>query len=82
MNHLRPQQAHKQDPYLHDNREDPWDEESFEEYYLSQESEEVSTDSEEDIREGIDEDNPDIYITRSGRKSKAPERLQYDVQSC
>jgi hypothetical protein len=28
------------------------------------------------------EDNPDKYITRSVRKSKAPERLQYDVQSC
>jgi hypothetical protein len=28
------------------------------------------------------EDNPDIYITRSGRKSKAPERLQYDVHLC
>jgi hypothetical protein len=29
--------------------------------------------------ESNDEDNPDIFITRSGRKSKAPERLQYDV---
>jgi hypothetical protein len=32
--------------------------------------------------EGNDEDTLDIYITRSGRKSKAPERLQYDVHSC
>ena len=24
----------------------------------------------------------DIYVTRSGRKSKPPERLKYDVQSC
>jgi hypothetical protein len=27
-------------------------------------------------------DNPEIYVTRSGRKSKPPERLQYDVDSC
>jgi hypothetical protein len=27
-------------------------------------------------------DKPDIYVTRSGRKSKPPERLQYDIQSC
>ena len=27
-------------------------------------------------------ENPEIYLTRSGRKSKPPESLQYDVQSC
>jgi hypothetical protein len=63
-------------------REEQWEEQSLEEYYLSQESEEVNTDSEEENMEENNEDNPDIYITRLGRKSKAPERLQYDVQSC
>jgi hypothetical protein len=51
-------------------REDQWDDQSFEEYYSSQESEEVSTITEEEFMEKNDEDNPDIYITRSGRKSK------------
>jgi hypothetical protein len=32
--------------------------------------------------EGNGEDNPDTYITRSGRKSKATERLKIDLQSC
>jgi hypothetical protein len=32
------------------------------------------------VAEGMCE--PDIYVTRSGRKSKAPERLTYDAQSC
>jgi hypothetical protein len=59
-----------------------WDEQSQDEYFSSQESEEIDTVSEGDIMEGDDEDKPDIYITRSGRKSKAPERLQYDVHSC
>jgi hypothetical protein len=27
-------------------------------------------------------DNPDIYVTRSGRKSRPPERLIYDANSC
>jgi len=27
-------------------------------------------------------DNPDIYVTRSGRRSKPPERLIYDANSC
>jgi hypothetical protein len=54
----------------------------FEEYCSSKESEEVSINSEEEIMEKGDGDNTDIYITRSGRRSRAPERLQYDVQSC
>jgi len=59
-----------------------WDEQNFEDYYSSQESEEVNTDSEEELINDERNDNPDIYVTRSGRKSKPPERLQYDVQSC
>ncbi len=52
---------------------------SFEDYYSSQENQEQTTESEEEEMEN-DEDN--IYVTRSGRKSKPPERLYYDVQSC
>jgi hypothetical protein len=57
-------------------------EQSFEDYYSSQESEEVNKDSEEEFINDEGNHNPDIYVTRSGRKSKPPERLQYDVQSC
>jgi hypothetical protein len=57
-----------------------WDEQSYEDYYSSQEGEEVNTDSEEEVVNDEEDDNPDIYVTRSGRKSKPPERLQYDVQ--
>jgi hypothetical protein len=48
----------------------------------SQENEEVNTDSEGEMERDDGSDNPDIYVTRSGRKSKPPESLQYDVQSC
>jgi len=57
--------------------ENLWDEQSFEDYYSSQENEEVNTDSEEEIVNDEEDDNPKIYITRSGRKSKSPVRLQY-----
>jgi hypothetical protein len=62
--------------------ENLWKEQSFEDYYSSQEGEEVSTDSEEELINDEGNDNPEIYVTRSGKKSKPPERLQYDVQSC
>ncbi len=62
--------------------ESSWDEQSFEEYYSSQESEEVNIDSKEELNNDEGDDNPEIYVTRSGRKSKPTERLQYDVQSC
>jgi hypothetical protein len=55
--------------------ENSWDEHSFEDYYSSQESEEVNTDSEEEVINDEGDDNPDIYVTRSGRKYKTPERL-------
>jgi hypothetical protein len=61
--------------------EDTWDEQSLEDYYSSQESEEVNTDSEGEMERDEGNDNPDIYVMRSGRKSKPPERLQYVVQS-
>jgi hypothetical protein len=61
--------------------EELWDDQSFEEYYSSQESEETSTPSDQENEEN-DEDNPDIHVTRSGRRSKPPERLIYDAQSC
>jgi hypothetical protein len=62
--------------------QDTWDEQSFEDYYSSQETEEENTDSEGEMERDDGNENPEIYVTRSGRKSKPPERLQYDVQSC
>jgi hypothetical protein len=62
--------------------QDTWDEQSLKEYYSSQESEEVNTDSEGEVERDEGNDNPDIYVLRSGRKSKPPDRLQYDVPSC
>jgi hypothetical protein len=47
----------------------------------TQESEETSTPSDLEIEEN-DKDNPDLYVTRSGRRSKPPERLIYDANSC
>jgi hypothetical protein len=58
--------------------EDLWDEQSYENYY-SNEGEEAVSDSEKEALVDEEENEPDIYITRSGRKSKPPERLQYDA---
>jgi hypothetical protein len=58
--------------------EDLWDKQSYEDYYSSNEGEEEVSDSEEEAIVDEGEDDPDIYITRSGRNSKPPERLQYD----
>jgi hypothetical protein len=60
--------------------EDQREEQSLEDYFSTQESEEESTDVEEEMAEEAGEQS--IYITRSGRKSKVPERLTYDAQSC
>jgi hypothetical protein len=46
--------------------ENSWDEQSFEDYYSSQESEEVASDTEERLVTDEGNDNPDIYVTRSG----------------
>jgi hypothetical protein len=62
--------------------ENLWEEQSYEDYYSTQESVELNTDSEEESLINEVDDNPDIYVTRSGIKSKPPERLQYDDQSC
>jgi hypothetical protein len=62
--------------------EDLWDEQSYEDYYSSNEGEEAASDSEEEVVADEGENDQGIYITRSGRKSKPPERLQYDAQSC
>ena len=59
--------------------ENLWGEQSFEDYYSTHESVEVNTDSEEELIYNEGDDNPDIYVTRSGRKSIPPERLQYHV---
>jgi hypothetical protein len=60
--------------------EDQMEEQSFEDYFSTQESEEENSDIEEE--EAQDTGGPGIYLTRSRRKSKAPERLTYDAQSC
>jgi hypothetical protein len=64
-------------------KEELWDDQSFEEYFSSHESEETSmpTDYENENEEN-DVNKPDIYVTRSGRRSKPPERLIYDANSC
>ncbi|MFN9983604.1 MAG: hypothetical protein ACK53Y_27005, partial [bacterium] len=62
--------------------EDLWDEQSYEDYYSSNEGGEAVSESEEEAVVDEGENEPDIYITRSGRKSKPPERLQYDAHAC
>ncbi len=54
---------------------------SFEEYYSTQESEETSQSSDLEDEEN-EVGRPDIYVTRSGRRSKPPERLIYDANAC
>ena len=61
--------------------EELWDDQSFDEYYSSQEDEETSTPSDLENEEN-DVDNLDIYVTRSGRRSRPPERLIYYANSC
>jgi len=61
--------------------EELWEDQSFEEYYSTHESEETSQPS--DLEEEENEiDKPDIYVTRSGRRSKPPERLIHDAKAC
>ena len=59
-----------------------WEEQSFEDYYSSQETEKENTDSEGEMVKDDGDEDPEIYVTRSGRKSRPPERLQYDAQAC
>ena len=47
---------------------------SFEEYYSTHESEETSQPSDSEDEEN-EVNRPDIYVTRSGRRSRPPERL-------
>jgi len=61
--------------------EESWEDQSFEEYYSTHESEEESRPSDlEDEENKVSK--PDIYVTRSGRRSKPPERLIYDANAC
>jgi hypothetical protein len=72
----KPDISEEDEPY-----EELWDDQNFEEYYSSQESEETSSPSDlENEENGVD--NPDIYETRSGRRSRPTERLIYDANSC
>jgi hypothetical protein len=52
--------------------ENLWEEKSFEDNYSMQESVEPNTDSEEEPINVEVDDNPDINVTRSERKSKPP----------
>jgi hypothetical protein len=61
--------------------EESWEDQSFEEYYSTHESEETSQPSDFEDEEN-DVNKPDIYVTRSGRRSKPPERLIYDANAC
>jgi len=61
--------------------EEPWEDQSFEEYYSTHESEETSQPSDLEDEEN-EVGRPDIYVTRSGRRSKPPERLIYDANAC
>jgi hypothetical protein len=60
--------------------EEPWEDQSFEEYYSSHESEETSPPSDSEDEEN-DVSRPDIHVTRSGRRSKPPERLIHDANA-
>ena len=55
-----------------------WEDQSFEEYYSTHESEETSQPSDLEDEEN-EVSKPDTYDTRSGRRSKPPERLIYDA---
>jgi hypothetical protein len=61
--------------------EELWEDQSFEEYYSLHESEETSPPSDSEDEEN-EVGRPDIYVTRSGRRSKPPERLIYDANAC
>jgi len=61
--------------------EELWEDQSFEEYYSTHESEEASQPSDLEDEEN-EVSKPDIYVTRSGRRSKPPERLIYDANAC
>jgi len=61
--------------------EELWEDQSFEEYYSTHESEETSQPSDLEDEEN-EVGRPDIYVTRSGRRSKPPERLIYDANAC
>jgi hypothetical protein len=61
--------------------EELWEDQSFEKYYSSHDGEETSPPSDSEDEEN-DVSRPEIYVTRSGRKSKPPERLIYDANAC
>jgi hypothetical protein len=74
--------SERPDTYEEDQpNKDLWEDQSFEEYYSSQENEETLIPSETE-EEQDDVNKPDIYVTRSGRRSKPPERLIYDANTC
>jgi hypothetical protein len=61
--------------------EELWENQSFEEYYSSHESEETSPPSDSEDEEN-EVGRSDIYVTRSGIRSKPPERLMYNANVC
>jgi hypothetical protein len=69
-----------EDKDTQDDEQESTSEVEEEDYYSSQESQE-NLDEE---RNGSDEEDQseEVYITRSGRTSKPPDRLIYDAQAC
>ncbi len=52
------------------------------EYYSSNESEDVYQRNDMETDSGEEDQTRDIYKTRSGRTVKPPERLTYDAHAC
>jgi hypothetical protein len=53
-----------------------------EDYYLSNESEDVNHKCNMEDESDEESQQREIYITRSGRTLKPPDRLTYDAQAC
>jgi hypothetical protein len=69
-----------EDKDTQDDEQESTSEAEEEEYYSSQESQETL----DEERNGSDKEDQSggVYVTRSGRTSKPPERLIYDAQAC
>ncbi len=69
-----------EDKDTQDDEQESTSEAEEEDYYSSQESQEI-LDEERNGSEKEDQSG-EVYVTRSGRTSKPPERLIYDAQAC
>jgi hypothetical protein len=69
-----------EDKDAQDDEQESTSEAEDEEYYSSQESQEIL--NEERNGSGKEDQSGEVYVTRSGRTSKPPERLIYDAKAC